>query len=217
MYNAKELVKEVILRNKFRKRNESEPIINFKLINKLESKRSNINLKFNITELYFPSSEFKNRSTKILFHDMVLSSRDKGEKSIHYRPIEEKTFNKIKKKEILYRIIPINERHSIFFRKLKPTPYEKLLAKKISFKNKILSKKYELNYPEINDMRIHPLSLPSNRSRNNFVTEKMFYTYNNKEKNKLLYLKKPQNFFNLSNVIHVENKIKVKKLKNIQL
>ena len=124
---------------------------------------------------------------------------------------------KLKKKEILYRIIPINERHSIFFRKLKPTPYEKLLAKKISFKNKILSKKYELNYPEINDMIIHPLSLPSNRSRNNFVTEKMFYTYNNKEKNKLLYLKKPQNFFNLSNVIHVENKIKVKKLKNIQL
>jgi len=111
-----------------------------------------------------------------------------------------------KKKEYINDINPLKKRQNIFYRKLKPTPFEKNLQKKKYLKNIILKKQSEIDNRKIENITNYPFSIPN---INNKIQNVSFICKNN-TKSKKIYLKKTQHFFNLSNIIHIENQIKIK-------
>ncbi len=197
MYNSIDLIKEI--KNKLHLTQKKKTNIKAKSLSKLDSKKSKGNINFNIQDIKFGKLilKIKNRKTKYLFNDAIYNSNEVDENSPFYKPIEEKLkkISKSKEENFYKNIIPYQERRNIFFRKLKPTPFEKNLLKKKSIRNAILMRQIESNYNLKNNISlpsVHNVNLSSNLSFN-------------KSKTKIL-LQKPKNYFNLSHSFHQKKK-----------
>ena len=204
-----QLLKKDFSNNNFKKINESNPFFKKKVITPNKKKHNHSNSIYNLSDLYFRESKIKIKNkTKYLFNDIIYHNYDESEKSILYRPIEKKAIRLIKKKkECINDITPLKKRQNIFYRKLKPTPFEKNLQKKKYLKKIILKKLSEIDNRKIENITNYPFSIPN---INNKIQNVSFICKNN-TKSKKIYLKKTQHFFNLSNIIHIENQIKIKK------
>ncbi len=213
MYHSKVLLKKNCSNNNLKQKNESNFFFKKKLISQSETKQNNKKLKLDLSDLYLgkPKEKIKNK-TKFLFNDIIYHNFNEYEKSFLYRPIEKIATKLIKnKKESIYNITPFKKKQNIFYTKLKPTPFEKNLQKKKYLKNILLKKKSDINNRKLKEIRNHSFSLPNldNKIKN------LSFIFKNNIKLKKLYINKPQYFFNLSNIIHAENQIKIKNLDKI--
>ena len=178
MYNVSQIIKQI--HYKFNKKNESEPLFKTKIFNKLDTRRSSGNLNFEIKKIHYGKliSNSKNRTTRYLFNNMIYQSNEECEESPAYRPIEEKLslIHKSKSEDLnIFKIFPTHHLHNIFFRKLKPTPFEKNINKKKFLRHAILMRQYENSYNELNSFKIRPFSLQTVKQKkinNSFINSK---------------------------------------------
>ncbi len=213
MYHSKIILKKNCSSNNLKQINESKIYFKKKSITQSKINQKHKKLNLNLSDLYLrkPKEKTKNK-TKYLFNDIIYHNYNEYEKSYIYRPIEKIAIKLSKKKnESIDNITPLKKRQNIGIMKLKPTPFEKNVQKKKYLKYILLKKQSEINNRKVEKIINHSFSLPNLHPKIQNLS-----IYKNKSKSTKIYIKKPQYFFNLSNIIHFENQIKIKKLEQIK-
>ena len=162
----------------------SEPNINARLIDKIDTTNNSVSeffLKLSKFNKKVPRSNFSKKRDTVFYDDMDFK---------HYHellmlkstPIEENK-RKIKKKgdENLYRVMSAERRKYIYNRKLKPTPFQKNRAKYIFEKRAVLINQYLHFTSDIDNLMLKSVS--SSPKKYDIETKNIFKNHNENYKN----------------------------------
>ncbi len=238
---------EGISKNYLWRRMQSQPNINQKLIDKIDTTNNTVTnffLKLSKFNKKVPKSNYYKNKETVFYDDMDFK---------HYHellmlkstPIEKKKKKAKKKKdENLYRVMSAERRKFIYNRKLKPTPFQRNRARYVFEKRAVLINQYLHSTSDIDNLILRSTSdSPRKRNENYFNINNVksgFFTSRNrndieinnnneiclsyrdkndkgKRSEKILKKFKAQNYFNSINLKRTEKIIKIQNLDNFHL
>ncbi len=238
---------EGISKNYSWRRMQSQPNINQKLIDKIDTTNNTVTnffLKLSKFNKKVPKSNYYKNKETVFYDDMDFK---------HYHellmlkstPIEKKKKKAKKKKdENLYRVMSAERRKFIYNRKLKPTPFQRNRARYVFEKRAVLINQYLHSTSDIDNLILRSTSdSPRKRNENYFNINNVksgFFTSRNrndieinnnneiclsyrdkndkgKRSEKILKKFKAQNYFNSINLKRTEKIIKIQNLDNFHL
>ena len=237
---------EGISKNYSWRRMQSQPNINQKLIDKIDTTNNTVTnffLKLSKFNKKVPKSNYYKNKETVFYDDMDFK---------HYHellmlkstPIEKKKKKTKKKDENLYRVMSAERRKFIYNRKLKPTPFQRNRARYVFEKRAVLINQYLHSTSDIDNLILRSTSdSPRKRNENYFNINNVksgFFTSRNrndietnnnneiclsyrdkndkgKRSEKILKKFKAQNYFNSINLKRTEKIIKIQNLDNFHL
>ena len=238
---------EGISKNYSWRRMQSQPNINQKLIDKIDTTNNTVTnffLKLSKFNKKVPKSNYYKNKETVFYDDMDFK---------HYHellmlkstPIEKKKKKAKKKKdENLYRVMSAERRKFIYNRKLKPTPFQRNRARYVFEKRAVLINQYLHSTSDIDNLILRSTSDSPRKRNENYLNinnvKSGFFTSRNrndieinnnneiclsyrdkndkgKRSEKILKKFKAQNYFNSINLKRTEKIIKIQNLDNFHL
>ena len=181
MYFNPNFLFEGISKNYSRRLMQSEPNMNARLIDKIDTTSNianNFLLKLSKFNKKIPRSNYSRNNPSLYFNETDF--KDYNELlMLRSIPIEENKKKKKKGDENLYRIMSAERRKYIYSRKLKPTPFQKNRAKFIFEKRAVLINQFLYSTSDIDN-----LILKSTSSLSSLKLENKDFSFNGKNNSK---------------------------------